>query len=407
MTWLPYYLLMYGMRFGIEISSLWNDKAAKWVEGRRDWKQKLQNIGKKKSKRIWFHVSSLGEFEQARPVIERLKSGDPSIQIILTFFSPSGYEIRKNYPFAEVYYLPPDLPGNAGTWLELVKPDLAVFVKYDLWPGYLKALIQHRIPFILISAHYRPGLLTSWSTSKHLLKKANRIFLQNDQYSDHLKNLGFTNLEVAGDTRIDRTTTLPDEAKDRIPALLKNEKPFDLIAGSTWAEDEALLIPIIQKLKLRAIIAPHDVSEKNVNRLFETISSPAVRLSALTADDKDKIIVVDSIGMLAYLYALGKIAYIGGGFGKSIHNILEPAAHGLPVIFGPKHLKFPEAQSLISLSAAKAVRDETELEEAFLFFQNNLEVSGQAAKDFIEKNKGATDAVCRYIQESIPFATKL
>lgn len=367
MIWPFYYVLIYFMQLGIRISSIWNPKAALWITGRKNWKTQLHTFPKKKTVRIWFHVSSLGEFEQARPVIEELKKIKPETDILLTFFSPSGYEIRKNYPLANVSYLPVDLPGNAVYWIAHVKPDLAVFVKYDLWPGYLRALVKQKIPFLLISAHFRPGLLSSWSIppTRYLLKKANAIFLQNEEWKDQLQEKGFENIHVAGDTRIDRTLSLALETKDRLTQQLLDLGPFDLVAGSTWKEDEDLLIPAIEEMNLKVILAPHDVNETNVSRLMQKITLPAVRVSKITAaNDKTRMIVIDNIGMLAYVYSLGKVAYIGGGFGKGIHNTLEPAAHHLPIIFGPKYNAFPEAVNMITSGAAISIQDQMELQNA-------------------------------------------
>ncbi|HXR80478.1 MAG TPA: glycosyltransferase N-terminal domain-containing protein, partial [Saprospiraceae bacterium] len=346
MIWPIYFALMYFMMLGIRISTIWNPKTRLWIAGRKNWKRSVNSIPGKQAFRIWFHVSSLGEFEQARPVMEELKKTNPELELILTFFSPSGYEIRKNYALAKVFYLPADLPGNAGKWITAIKPDLAVFVKYDLWPGYLNALISKHIPFLLMSAHFRPGTLSSWSIppTSDLLKKAKAIFLQDNHWVIELNRKGFENIKVAGDTRIDRTLEIANETQELIPKLHFQFGTFDLVAGSTWEEDEDILLPVIVKLKLKVIIAPHDIRESHLQKLMRRIEVPAVRLSAITKlDDSIKVLVVDSIGQLAYLYALGKMAYIGGGFGKGIHNILEPAAHHLPVIFGPRYHKFPEA----------------------------------------------------------------
>jgi 3-deoxy-D-manno-octulosonic-acid transferase len=394
------------MQLGIRISAVWNPKAAQWITGRKNWKTQINALPKKQTVRIWFHVSSLGEFEQARPVIEELKKSKPETDIILTFFSPSGYAIRKNYALAKVYYLPIDLPGNATFWIKQVNPDLAVFVKYDLWPGYLLALIKHKIPFLLISAHFRPGTLSSWSIppTNYLLKKANAIFLQNEEWKDQLQRKGFHNIHVAGDTRIDRTLSLAKETRDGLPRQLHDLGPFDLVAGSTWKEDEELLIPVIEQLNLKVILAPHDVSETNVSRIMQNIPLPAIRISKITeANDKTRIIVVDNIGMLAYLYSLGKIAYIGGGFGKGIHNTLEPAAHHLPIIFGPKYSAFPEAIDMIRSGAAISIQDQIELKNAIGHFIKDNQYFGNLAFSYLEKRKGATQIISAYIRESIPF----
>ena len=410
MIWPLYYAFLYAMHVGIRISSFWNPKAAQWISGRKDWRKKIASLSEKHSTRIWFHVSSLGEFEQARPVIEELKRGNPEFEIILTFFSPSGYEIRKNYAPAKVFYLPVDLPGNAEHWISVIQPDLAVFVKYDLWPGFLHALIKHKLPFILISAHFRPGTFSSWSIppTSFLLKKANAIFLQNEQWIEKLKEKGFHNIRIAGDTRIDRTLMLANETDNQLSKEIIALPAFDLIAGSTWKEDEDYLIPVIEKLNLKVILAPHDISESNINRLLKQINVSAMRFSQWKEKIQDfQILVIDNIGMLAYLYSRGKIAYIGGGFGKGIHNILEPAAHHVPIIFGPKYYAFPEAESMFKSGAAVSIKDQAELENAIqLFSGKNGQSAGERAYAFLENNKGATQIITSYIRESIPFGSK-
>jgi len=342
--------------------------------------------------------------------MEELKKSNPAIEIILSFFSPSGYEIRKNYSVASVFYLPADLPGNASTWIKTLRPDVAVFVKYDFWPGYLRALVKSKIQFIVISAHFKPGRFSSWSLppTNHLLKKANRIFLQDASEIEILRNKGFLNLQVAGDTRIDRTLMLAQETKYNIPDVLVQTGPYDLVAGSTWEEDEKLLIPIIEELQLKVIIAPHDVSESNVSRLATSLRVPSIRLSKMTKENiAMQVVIVDNIGLLPYLYQLGKIAYIGGGFGKGIHNILEPSAHHLPIIFGPKYQKFREAVEMIKSGAALSVNNPSDLKQSIILFSGEKgTAAGVLAYTYLQKNKGATQIITSYIRESIPFGAK-
>jgi 3-deoxy-D-manno-octulosonic-acid transferase len=412
MAWILYYPLMYLMVAGIRLSAFWSEKSAQWVKGRKNWQQHVAGLPDKKWCRIWFHVSSLGEFEQARPVIEKLKRTAPDLEIILTFFSASGYLIRKDYPLATVSYLPADLPGNASRWLRGVQPDIAVFVKYDLWPGYLHALHRFNIPSILISAHWTPGrLFTSRSLppTSSLLKGFRQIFLQKGDDLDHFKGKGFSNLSIAGDTRIDRSLELPGEVRGKIPGWLLNAGPFDLIAGSTWSQDEKLIMNAITTLQLKVVIAPHDVSEENIKRLIKLVTVPVDRLSALSGDaTMPQVVIVDSIGLLSVLYSLGKIAYIGGGFGAGIHNTLEPAAHSRPVIFGPKYHKFPEAVDMVRAKAAFPITDEQEMLKALqtLLEGNQAEIAGKAAFQYLLKNAGASEKVANYLMESLPCADK-
>ncbi|MBK9981502.1 MAG: 3-deoxy-D-manno-octulosonic acid transferase [Saprospiraceae bacterium] len=409
--WPLYYSIMYLFVLGIRISSIWNQKSKQWIEGRKNWLSKINQLPQKSEYRIWFHVASLGEFEQARPVIEKIKDVRPGTEIILSFFSPSGYELKKDYSFASVLYLPADLPGNAKKWLNIVQPDFAVFVKYDLWPGYLRALSTSGIPAILFSANWIPSKrFDSWSNplTKNLLKKFKFIFLQRSTHLNLFRSMGFNNIGVAGDTRIDRSLKLPLEIAQRMPAVFTSLGKFDLVAGSTWPEDEDILIEVIKTLDLKVMIAPHDVSESNINRLLKKVEGSSIRLSELSANHHDpKIVIIDSIGLLSVLYSLGQIAYIGGGFGKGIHNTLEPMAHAKPVIFGPHYHKFPEAVDMLLLKGAWSVRSAHDL----LIVVNELrkpgvsELAGSVCSHYMEENAGATSIVTDYILKSIPYIT--
>ncbi len=407
--WPIYYSIMYLFVLGIRISSIWNTKSRQWIQGRWNWLTKINQLPQKSEYRIWFHVASLGEFEQARPVIEKIKDVRPGTEIILTFFSPSGYELKKDYGFASVHYLPADLSGNATTWLNSVQPDLAVFVKYDLWPGYLQALSTLRIPSMLFSANWIPEKrLNSWSNplTKQLLKKFKIIFLQRPTHLELFKSFGFNNIKVAGDTRIDRSLKLPLESSDRIPAELAALGKFDLVAGSTWPADEDILIEVIKTLDLKAIIAPHDVSDANINRLQKKIGVSSIRLSELSVNHhQTKIVIIDTIGLLSVLYSLGQIAYVGGGFGKGIHNTLEPMAHSKPVLFGPHFNKFPEAVDMIGLKGAWSIRSVPDLLSVIneLRKPGQAEMSGLKCKHYLEQNSGATLIVTDYILKSIPY----
>lgn len=412
MIWILYYLIMYLMVAGIRISTVWNDKSKQWINGRKDWQEKLESLPTKSTTRIWFHVSSLGEFEQARPVIQHLKALQPECEIILTFYSPSGFLLRSNYPMASVMYLPADLPGNAKKWVELIKPDVAIFVKYDLWPGYLKALTQKEIPTYLISAHWIPGRwLSSWALppTRTLLKNFKQIFLQEGDHLSYFKKQGFNNLSVAGDTRIDRSLELPSEVSSKIPQMLLDAGPFDLIAGSTWPQDEKIIVEVMQQMNLKIIIAPHDVSGASIQRIIKLLPPNTRKVTELNAEEPiPHVIVVDNIGMLSVLYSLGKIAYIGGGFGAGIHNILEPMAHQKPVLFGPDYKKFPEAVAMVAQGGALSVTNASDLQKKiqFLLEGTNTEKAGKIAFNYLQVNAGATLTVATSILESIPYSGK-
>ncbi len=408
MYWLGYYCSMYLMVAGIRIAALWDMKAREWLRGRKSWKSDLQANSPKRNIRIWFHVSSLGEFEQARPVIEKLKGRCPDAHIILTFFSPSGYVQRASYPYASVYYLPADLPGNAKTWIRMIEPDLAVFVKYDLWPGYLNALQKAKIPTILISAHWSlKGYFHSWSVppSKALLQKLDKIFFQKSELIAAFKSRGFRNIVVAGDTRIDRCLKIPAESQARIPSQLQKAGPFDLVAGSTWPRDEEIVDQVAQQFGLKVLLAPHDVSQANIARLLAFFGDRARLLSKWNGElPSSGILIVDSIGMLSALYTLGPVAYVGGGFGKGIHNILEPMAHARPVIFGPRYQAFAEAVDMIAQKGARVVQDATSLAESIRFFQSPgaAKTAGQTGYRYLQTHSGASEIVTAYILKTIP-----
>lgn len=408
--WLLYHFVLYLFSLAVRISSLWDRKSFEWLEGRKNWKWSLKNIPKKENTRIWFHVASLGEFEQAKPVIETLKKERPELEIILSFFSPSGYNVRSHYQLAQVIYLPLDLPGNAEVFLDAIQPDLAVFVKYDLWPGYLKALEEKNIPAILISAFWAPN--RRWSSgsirlTKKYLRNFRHIFMQRKDHLQHFQQQGFSNLSVAGDTRIDRSLLLPFEIEKRLPKIFDEESTFDIIAGSTWSEDEDLLIPVIKEMNLRAIIVPHDVSLHHINKLVSKMTVPFKLYSNVEQDNIPyQVLIIDCIGLLSVLYSAGKIAYVGGGFGKGIHNILEPAAHKCPVIFGPAHERFPEAHDLIQIGAAWSITNKDQLKDSlqYLMADDNAMKSGEKAFNYLIANQGATEIVTDYILESIPYA---
>ncbi len=407
MRWFLYYLSMYLMTAGIFLSSIWNIKSKQWIRGRHRWLKKINTLPRKKQTRIWFHVASLGEFEQARPVIEWLKKEDASLDIILTFFSPSGYNQKADYPLAHVFYLPADLPGNAEKWISMVEPDMAVFVKYDLWPGYLRALQKSGTPSLLISAYWVPGKRFHSSTmplTRSLLLQFDQIFLQKGDHVRYFREKGFHNLQVAGDTRIDRSLQLEGEAISRLPSWLKDLPVFDIVAGSTWPKDEKMLLEVSENLGLRIILAPHNVSLDNIRRLRKQISRPVTVLSEYKEpDNPSDILLVDSIGMLNVLYSIGRIAYVGGGFGSGIHNTLEPAAHHKPVIFGPAFTDFPEAIGLQEENAAWSVSNTETLTTVIqnLLTSDTYQDAGDRAFNYLVAHRGASEKIGRYIMMKI------
>jgi len=362
-------------------------------------------------KRIWFHCASLGEFEQARPVIEALKKQNNQTRIILTFFSPSGYEIRKNYEFADaVLYLPLDTRANANHFLELMKPDLAVFVKYEFWYHYLAELKERKTPTLLFSAIFRKEqVFFKWygGLFRKMLGMFNTILVQNEMSASLLKEISIQS-QVVSDTRFDRVYQISQRRKSfpAVDAFKGTGKVF--IAGSTWPKDDKLIIKMAHDQILKKhkyIIAPHDIDEQKLLSLENSFPGMVVtRLSALNESNaiSTMVLLVDSVGDLASLYAYSHMAYVGGGFNVSVHNVLEPAVYGIPLIFGPNHLKSAEAIDLISNKAAIPISSYLELIlniRRLDHYAKVYESTGKAAKDYVLQRLGGTEKVLDQIHK--------
>ena len=377
-------ICLYGT--AIRIGALFIPKARQWVQGRKGLfgliEKDLRSLSPERRDRlIWFHCASLGEFEQGRPLMERLRSQYPSCVIAVTFFSPSGYEVRKNTPAADfIWYLPLDTPARARRFIRLLNPAMAFFVKYEYWFNLLRELKKANKPVFVVSAVFRPRQVFFRWYGKWFLKQLGTIswfFLQNTEGKPLLEKFGIRNFTVTGDTRFDRVSAIAEEARE-FPLVEKFAKDSRiLIGGSTWPEDEALLLPLIvnRKMPLKYIIAPHEVHESRIRSLVDSIrTTPGmpvgqhaiVRLSELSKGNaaRAKVLVVDSIGQLAYLYRYADFALVGGAFGTGLHNILEPVIYGKPVIFGPRYRKFPEAVELLRLGGAVSVRRPEDLKNA-------------------------------------------
>jgi len=396
-------------RFLIWVVSCRNPKAKKWLAGRRNLFERLQKeVGSDDEKLLWFHVSSLGEFEQARPVIEGVKKYFPGYRILLTFFSPSGYELRKDYPLADyVCYLPLDTPSNAKRFLDIVKPDKVFFVKYEFWFNFLTELKRREIPTYLFSAIFRPSQFFFKPWGKWFRKAFNaytHIFVQNKSSWDILVKFKFENVSINGDTRLDRVAQIARASAD----LPKVEKFCHgrqvIVAGSTWPEDESLFLEYVNNCShnIKFVVAPHEVNEKSLERIITLLKRSYVRYSAdSTAQELEKadVLIVDGYGYLVSVYRYAKIAYIGGGFTTGIHSILEPAVYGMPVVFGPDYHKFHEATEMIRLGAAHTIANYDELSllfESYLTDPVRLEKESLCASQYVESNRGATEQIVRY-----------
>jgi len=389
----------------MKFASLWHPKAKLWVNGRQNWEKELRKkVGKIESS-VWFHFASLGEFEQGRPVLEALKKAEPETNIIISFFSPSGYEIHKNYPLAlAVCYLPLDTTNNATTFIEIIKPKYAVFTKYEYWFYFFRTLHQKHIPLYLISGIFRKNqafFKCYGGFYRQMLSFITYFFVQNEESKTLLNSLGITQVSVNGDTRFDRVAENAKNKKElkEIEAFCGSSKV--LVAGSTWPADEELLNTIIESYpNWKFISAPHEIAEANLQRLEEQLLGKTIRYSNLEVHKLTlpQVLIIDNIGLLSSLYAYGTIAYIGGGFGKGIHNTLEAAAFGLPVIFGPKYQKFQEAKDLIELNAGFSISNQAELNDCFKLLQSDThKEAGKQAKAYVDEHTGATAQIIEKI----------
>ena len=400
-------ILLYS--FIARISSLFSEKSRLFIKGRKNWRKILSKKKDTNAPYIWMHCASLGEFEQGRPVIEEIKKQFPQYKIALTFFSPSGYEIRKNYELADiVMYLPLDKKQNAKDFLDLLKPEKAFFVKYEFWYYYISELKNRNIPLFIISAIFRGNQQffkdTPWGKwYRKMLYQFEHIFVQNENSGQLLKRIGINNYTISGDTRFDRVAAIAKVFKN-FPIVEKFKGNSQLIiAGSTWKPDEEILAEFInQNNEAKIIFAPHEVSEANINRLSQMLIKPFARFSEIENYELEKlqVIIVDSIGILSSLYKYGEIAYIGGGFGVGIHNILEAATFGLPVVFGPNHQKFQEAVDLKSEGGAFSIDDFYQLKtiiDTLLNDKNALQKASEISKNFVTKNIGSTILIIKKV----------
>lgn len=391
------------LRAGAWFISPFNHKTGLWFKGQKNWYEQLKGKINSGDKYIWIHCASLGEFEQGRPVIESIKKEKLQYRIILTFFSPSGYEIRKNYPLADIIcYLPVDTPGNARKFIGLINPEMVIFVKYEFWHNYIGELGRRKIPLYLISGIFRKEQhFFKWYGSffRNILKKFKMIYVQDNQSSDLLSSIGIKNVSVAGDTRFDRVLQVRGNAKDiRNLEIFRGTEKL-ILAGSSWKPDEEIIARYINNYpdRLKWVFAPHETDKENVDRLEKLFNVKCVRFSEFKEEDSDaRVMIIDNIGMLssAYRYAYG--AVVGGGFGKGIHNILEPACWCVPVLFGPNHLKFREATDLISLEGAASFKTYDDFERilnSWINDRTHYQNAAAAAGNYVKINAGATDKI--------------
>lgn len=408
-----YNLIVVLADFILKIVALFSKKIKLFVEGRKLVFKILSNKIKYYDKTIWFHSASLGEYEQGLPVMERMKSRFPNHLIVLTFFSPSGYEVRKNNTIADVtVYLPLDTQSNVEQFMKIVRPDMAFFIKYEYWPNYLKALQNREIPTYLISGIFREKqVFFKWYGGfyRKALDAFEHFFVQNSVSKEMLLKLGKTNVTVSGDTRFDRVSAILNQNNqlDFIDKFKNNT--LTIVAGSSWPKDEALLVNYINSSNNgKFIIAPHNINKDQIADLKNQIVKKTILFSSINLNDlgdsklaEHDVLIIDTIGILTKIYSYADIAYVGGGFGKpGVHNILEPATFGVPIIIGPNYSHFAEATALVKMNGSISITNQDELNETFdkLIQNSDLRLEkGHICSTFVEMNKNATETIMNYI----------
>lgn len=400
---LIYQISILGYSFIIRIASIFNSKAKQWIDGRKNIFNLIQSEINPTHNIAWFHCASLGEFEQGKPVIKGFKEKYPDYKILITFFSPSGYELRKDYKGADyIFYLPIDSQKNAKRFISIVKPKIAFFVKYEFWHYYLKELNQQQIPTFLISGVFRSDqLFFKWYGAwyKKMLHYFTHFFVQNNESAKLLREIGFNNITISGDTRFDRVfdNSLKSIELPIIKAF-KNNAPI-IIGGSSWQPEENILAKFYlnQNSNFKLIIAPHDISKNHIKQIESLFKNNCIRYSNATEQNitSKNVLIIDNIGLLANIYQYTDIAFIGGGFTGALHNILEPCSFGNLILFGPHHQKFHEAQELIDFGGALSVSNELDFKNIVTNFSPTLNEIKSQNKSFIENNKGATKLILK------------
>ena len=403
-----YNLVIYLYVSAVRLAALFNKKVSAMVKGEKDAFSVLQRRMDPKAKYIWFHAASLGEFEQGRPLIEEIRKRYPEYKILQTFFSPSGYEVRKDYKGADVVcYLPLDTPAHARRFVELAHPCMAFFVKYEFWKNYLTELERRRIPVYSVSSIFRPGqLFFRWygGTYRRILKCFTHLFVQNQESVELLKRIGITNTTIVGDTRFDRVPEICRQARELPMVELFKGENLTMVAGSSWAPDEDIFIPYFNEHPdMKLIIAPHVISETHIEEIIHKLKRPVVRYSQITEDKARQAdcMIIDCFGLLSSIYRYGEIAYIGGGFGVGIHNTLEAAVYGIPVIFGPNNQKFMEAQGLKQAQGGFEIHSPADFNPLMDKFRTDygfLDKSGKKAGNYVRNNAGALEKIMNEVR---------
>ena len=405
-----YSLAIYLYMFGVIVASLFNKKARLITKGHINTFRILRHQIDKNARYVWFHAASLGEFEQGRPLMERFRRDHPEYKILLTFFSPSGYEVRKNYEGADVIcYLPFDTPGNVLSFFRLVHPEMAFFIKYEFWLNFMQACYRRKIPVYSVSSIFRPNkVFFRWYGKGYskVLRYVTHFFVQ-DEESRQLLSLRDVrdNVTVVGDTRFDRVLDICHQAKD-LPLLERfaSDAPFVFVAGSSWAPDEDLIVPYFNAHPgMKLILAPHVISEEHLTQIENKLKRPSLRYTEATEDNVSKAdcLIINCFGLLSSIYRYAHVAYVGGGFGAGIHNVPEAAVYGIPVLIGPNNKGFREAQDLLRLGGCFEITGQTLFNAVVSRLMSKKKLRqqcGAIGKHYIESNAGAADKIFQMIE---------
>ena len=403
-----YNIIIYLYLFGVAIYSLFNKKVRKMWRGERAAIGLLREKVVSDAQYVWFHAASLGEFEQGRPLMEQMRREHPEFKILLTFFSPSGYEVRKNYEGADfICYLPLDTPFNARRFLRTIRPVMAFFIKYEFWYNYLHILKHRNVPVYSVSSIFRPGqIFFRWYGRQYsrVLKCFTHFFVQNEVSRELLHSIGIDQVTISGDTRFDRVLQIRDAAKELplVEAFKDDHNVF--VAGSSWPPDEDIFIRYFNEhLNWKLVIAPHVIDEDHLQQIISKLNRKVVRYTQATESEAREadVLIIDCFGLLSSIYRYGEVAYVGGGFGVGIHNVLEAAVWGVPVIFGPNNQRFQEAQGLLASEGGFQIKDYDtfcQLMDRFDTDKAYLQTTGKKAGSFVAQHAGATATILKGIQ---------
>ena len=405
-----YNLIIYLYLLGVAIYSLFNEKVCKMWRGEREAFKILREKVDPQAKYVWFHAASLGEFEQGRPLMEQLRREHPEYKILLTFFSPSGYEVRKNYEGADIIcYLPLDTITNARRFLRTVRPVMAFFIKYEFWYNYLHILKHRGVPVYSVSSIFRPEqVFFKWYGRQYgrVLNCFTHFFVQNEMSKELLAKIGITAVSVVGDTRFDRVLQIKEAAKQlQIVETFKQDANV-FVAGSSWPPDEEIFIPYFNEHRdWKLIIAPHVIGEDHLKQIEKLLEGRRVVRYTAAKDEEEigkaDVLIIDCFGLLSSIYHYGEIAYVGGGFGVGIHNVLEAAVWDVPVFFGPNNQKFQEAQGLKAVGGGidfQTYEQFASQMDLFLSYKEKLKVAGESAGRFVQSLAGATGKVLSHVK---------